>query len=213
MIKNYYQVLGLNIDSSKEDIKKAHRIYATKFHPDKQNGDNFFEERFKEIQEAYEILIDVNKRAVYDSKLNSASKKSYNFNSKYAEYNFSGKIEKDIKYYYTSELIQINSLYIEYKKSKYFLSEFTSASIRKNESPFNYTPIYWIILGILTIIFLIGIIFIWIGIVGLCANNTYYMTLIGKKGGVVLMKGKKPFMNEISLIINQAISENNIEIN
>jgi DnaJ-class molecular chaperone len=40
-MRNYYQILGLEINASKEDIKKAYRIYATKFHPDKQNGDKF----------------------------------------------------------------------------------------------------------------------------------------------------------------------------
>lgn len=67
-MRNYYQILGLEINASKEDIKKAYRIYATKFHPDKQNGDKFFEERFKEILEAYEVLSDDGKRANYDSK-------------------------------------------------------------------------------------------------------------------------------------------------
>ena len=76
MIKNYYQILGLNFDSTKEEVKKAYRIYATKFHPDKQNNDKFFEERFKEIKEAYDILIDENKRSIYDSKLKNESKSS-----------------------------------------------------------------------------------------------------------------------------------------
>lgn len=70
-MKNYYQILGLDSNASKIEIKKAYRTYATKFHPDKQNGDKFFEERFKEILEAYEILIDDSKRANYDSKRTS----------------------------------------------------------------------------------------------------------------------------------------------
>lgn len=56
MEKNYYQVLGLEEGVSLEEIKVAYRKYAVKFHPDKQNGDEFFKERFQDIQEAYEYL-------------------------------------------------------------------------------------------------------------------------------------------------------------
>jgi len=81
-MKNYYQTLGLESDASKDEIKKAYRIYAAKFHPDKQNGDKFFEERFKEILEAYEILSDDSKRANYDAKKTSDySKGSSAYNS------------------------------------------------------------------------------------------------------------------------------------
>ena len=57
MSKNYYKILGLKPNCSKEEIKKAYKVNALKFHPDKNNSDPFFEERFKEIKEAYEILI------------------------------------------------------------------------------------------------------------------------------------------------------------
>lgn len=66
MIKNFYQVLGVDINATYEDIKKAHRKHAAKLHPDKHDGDKFFEEKFKEIQEAYEVLSDDLKRAAYD---------------------------------------------------------------------------------------------------------------------------------------------------
>ena len=72
-MKNYYQTLGLNPNATKDEIKKAYRIYASKFHPDKQDGDKFFEERFREIQEAYEILSDDKKRKKYDFELNNYS--------------------------------------------------------------------------------------------------------------------------------------------
>ena len=81
-MKNYYQILGLESNASKDEIKKAYRTYATKFHPDKQNGDKFFEERFKEILEAYEILSDDSKRANYDSKRTSDYTKGTSANNK-----------------------------------------------------------------------------------------------------------------------------------
>lgn len=68
-MKNYYQFLGINIDSTDEEIKKSFKLYASKIHPDKHNGDKFFEERFKEINESYEILSDYNKKRIYDSEL------------------------------------------------------------------------------------------------------------------------------------------------
>ncbi len=61
--RDYYQILGIPRNSSKEDIKKAYRRLAIKYHPDKSGGN---EEKFKEINEAYHILIDDTKRAEYD---------------------------------------------------------------------------------------------------------------------------------------------------
>jgi len=64
MQKNYYEILGVEKSASKEDIKKAFRKLAHKFHPDKKDGD---ESKFKEINEAYSVLSDDKKRAEYDS--------------------------------------------------------------------------------------------------------------------------------------------------
>ncbi len=66
MKKNYYQILGLEAFASIEDIKKAYRELAKKFHPDKNPGDKHAEEKFKEISSAYEILSDAQKRSAYD---------------------------------------------------------------------------------------------------------------------------------------------------
>jgi DnaJ-domain-containing protein 1 len=66
-MKNHYQTLGIKRDASNDDIKKAYRKLAQKFHPDKNDGEIFFEERFKEIQEAYETLSDPYEKGRYDS--------------------------------------------------------------------------------------------------------------------------------------------------
>jgi curved DNA-binding protein len=66
MAKDYYAVLGIGKDASAEQIKKAYRKLAVKYHPDKNPGDKQAEERFKEITEAYAVLSDPEKRRQYD---------------------------------------------------------------------------------------------------------------------------------------------------
>lgn len=67
MPKDYYSVLGVPENASKEDIKKSFRSLAKKFHPDRNQGDKSAEARFKEISEAYDILGDDQKRNQYDT--------------------------------------------------------------------------------------------------------------------------------------------------
>ena len=64
--RDYYEVLAVDRNIGEEDLKRAYRKLAVKFHPDKNPGDHEAEEKFKELGEAYEALSDPNKRAVYD---------------------------------------------------------------------------------------------------------------------------------------------------
>jgi molecular chaperone DnaJ len=64
--RDYYEVLGVNRDASEEDIKKAYRKHAMKWHPDRNPDNPKAEENFKEAKAAYEILADAGKRAAYD---------------------------------------------------------------------------------------------------------------------------------------------------
>lgn len=64
--KDYYKILGVEKNSSDEEIKRAYRRLALKLHPDKNPGNKAAEEKFKEINEAYEVLRDKDKRARYD---------------------------------------------------------------------------------------------------------------------------------------------------
>jgi len=64
--RDYYEVLGVQKNASKDDIKKAYRKLAIQYHPDKNPGDKQAEEKFKEATEAYEILGDDQKKAAYD---------------------------------------------------------------------------------------------------------------------------------------------------
>ena len=64
--RDYYEVLGVDKSASADDIKKAYRKLAMKYHPDRNPGDKSAEEKFKEIGEAYEVLSDADKKARYD---------------------------------------------------------------------------------------------------------------------------------------------------
>ena len=61
--RDYYEVLGISKNASEDEVKKAFRKLAVKYHPDKEGGS---EEKFKEINEAYEVLKDKQKRQRYD---------------------------------------------------------------------------------------------------------------------------------------------------
>jgi len=79
-MKDYYYFLGISPDASEEDIKKAYRKLSLKYHPDKNDNDDFFAGRFREIQEAYEILNDSGKRRTYDQNLEN-HQKSFRYNT------------------------------------------------------------------------------------------------------------------------------------
>jgi molecular chaperone DnaJ len=66
MAKDYYEILGVEKNATEDDIKKAFRKMALKYHPDKNPGDKQAEEKFKEINEAYQVLSDPQKRSQYD---------------------------------------------------------------------------------------------------------------------------------------------------
>ena len=65
-MKDYYYFLGVSEDASDEDIKKAYRKLSVKYHPDKNANDEYFADRFREVQEAYDVLSDKEKRKLYN---------------------------------------------------------------------------------------------------------------------------------------------------
>ena len=66
MSKDFYETLGIARSASEDEIKKAYRKLAMKYHPDRNPNNKEAEEKFKEIQKAYDILSDPQKKAAYD---------------------------------------------------------------------------------------------------------------------------------------------------
>ena len=77
-MKDYYYLLGLKQTANLDDIKNSYRKLSKKFHPDVNEGDLYFAERFKDIQEAYEVLSNPNKRQLYDLEYTNKSESSEN---------------------------------------------------------------------------------------------------------------------------------------
>ncbi len=122
-MRDYYYILGIKEDSSLQEIKTAYRKLSLKFHPDKNEGEKYFEEMFKAILEGYEILSDTEKRKSYEIRLNEFKssktnrdslrnseetfKKKYEEQKRKIEFEFQKK-ENNIRAYYEARIKNIN---------------------------------------------------------------------------------------------------------
>lgn len=86
--KDYYAILGLKRGASEQDLKKAYRKMALKYHPDRNQGNKEAEEKFKEINEAYAVLSDKEKKSIYDQFGHSGFQQRYNQQDIFRNFNF-----------------------------------------------------------------------------------------------------------------------------
>ncbi|MBU5316791.1 DnaJ domain-containing protein [Clostridium bornimense] len=84
-MKDYYKVLGVKRDATKDEINKAFRVLAKKYHPDLNKDNDNAVVMFQEVSEAYEVLKDENKRREYDNKLEMQEKRKDNIQGKRKE--------------------------------------------------------------------------------------------------------------------------------
>ena len=223
MNKNYYQILGLEPNCSKEEIKKAYKSYAQKFHPDKHKGDPFFEDQFKKIKEAYDILINDIERNKFNSNF---YQKKHTYQS-YGTYKESDdtyrkkqkekdelekirkeKIEKKRKtLYYADDKITINGLNLFLNNSSYKVADIDYVLIKKAISTDSkvYAPIL-ILIGVLTLTFIIGIFILAAGIAGLF-HKEHILIIYYKENHIPIIKGKKRYIEKIARNLNLALKE------
>lgn len=105
-MKDYYYILGTERNASDEELKMAYRKLSRKFHPDANNGDKFYEKRFKEIVEAFEVLSDQKKRSDYNRELNNFydhfnnyKNQSYRDSYEYYEEDLKSETEEKLTFY------------------------------------------------------------------------------------------------------------------
>lgn len=131
-MKNYYDSLGVPESSTQEEIKKAYRKLASKYHPDKNSGSKDAEEKFKEIAEAYETLGNPDKRKAYDS-----SKRGFknDFFESFRDFSFGGRADfRNLaitvdKWTTIKDLMEGVSFEIQYSVTK-VLSSGTSSEVK-----------------------------------------------------------------------------------
>jgi len=122
---NYYNILGVKQEATEDEIKFAYRKLSLAFHPDKNNGDTFLGEMFKNINVAYKVLSNTEKRKTYNTLINNANNtkagspsgsSSYEEQTPEMKKNIN-KVFEDIDLYFTAENIQRDKYGI-YLKSK-----------------------------------------------------------------------------------------------
>jgi curved DNA-binding protein CbpA len=141
--KNYYIILGIKNTASSEEIKQAFRKLAKKYHPDKNHGNSSAEDFFKEVQEAYSVLSDDEKRKKYDLKFAYANTYQQVKHKSHSPY-------KGNAYQYTQQQAQYERQ--QYKQQEQSVKE----PVKENKSGTDpYLFMISIIVAILLLLFII----------------------------------------------------------
>ncbi|MGE5436290.1 MAG: J domain-containing protein [Syntrophothermus sp.] len=149
-MKDYYYILGLDKNAKLDDIRTAYRKLSKKFHPDLNDGDKYFENRFKEILEAYGVLSDPDKKIKYDEALrhyNSNTVKNRNSSPSYEKSNTATYVKKESNdnFSYYAENIKTN-VNKNISETKTILSD-AWENARSFSILFIICFLFWIIIG------------------------------------------------------------------
>jgi len=123
-MKNFYDILGLEVNADSRSIKSAYRKLSLKFHPDKNPNDKYFEKIFKDINEANEVLSNIKSKSKYDDILKIHLNNGNDINAQYED------IEKKIKDDFEDLLRQRES---EIKKKYWSKEQFEEEELRKRK--------------------------------------------------------------------------------
>lgn len=204
----FYEILEVESDATGEQIKEAYKHLATKYHPDKHNGDSYFEKKFKDLNEAYSVLSDTFKRADYDRKLNESKSSNSYKGYDYIEEILKKEREKDAKakqIVYASEEIVISGLYINANNKSYPISEIDISIISKNQGNRSTWAWVFLIIGIITAIFLVGFLLIAISVFLFLLPQEHLLILVNRDGNTPVLKGSKKDLKILSDLINNQI--------
>lgn len=136
-MKNYYTILGINNDATQEQIKKAYRKLSLKFHPDKNDNDEFLSEMFKNINEANEILSDSEKRKSFDLYLS-------NYTTTHQQSKKSPEPPPPDEYPNIRKLVTI---YVEKDRINHFAKhQFELAEKLSKPTNFSFSNVFWTML-------------------------------------------------------------------
>ena len=110
MLKDYYEILGVSPKASDDQIRDAYKKLAKAYHPDKHQGDDFFAEKFKSLQEAYAVLSDPESRKDYDADLAAELKGQKQAKKKTSQKNSASSKARTVK-----DLPSLIDIYFEQK--------------------------------------------------------------------------------------------------
>lgn len=137
-MKNYYEILGITKDASKDEIKKAFRVMAKKYHPDKNKDNENAIRIFQDASEAYEVLSNEKSREEYDKKLESINEKaSRNKTNKNQKTNANAKTNKK-----PSSMQDLNSYFESFFGFKAESNEINKDKLNRNKNPMDTSDIF-----------------------------------------------------------------------
>jgi len=143
-MKDYYYILGVKRNASPKEIKAAYRKLSLKFHPDKNQGDSFFEDRFKDINEAYETLNNKNRRLIYDHEWKVKNGNDNDFEEEFSDNDDNGgdgdyqeSANEEIRYNYSHEKSPFgcNPSFVNSDPDAEYIEEDDSVFVNQSDEP------------------------------------------------------------------------------